>query len=81
MPGPWSRSEPLVDLILTPSDAAVAQGDWLWELAGPNLSPQVVAAIPDALLRPELIEGNEFQCDSTGGRRYLGLHKTTVYIV
>jgi hypothetical protein len=59
-----TRDEPIVDFRLNPSDAAITKRDWLRKLASPNLSPRVIPTIWDTLLRPELVEGEEFQCDS-----------------
>jgi len=61
-----TRGEPLVDFRLNPGDAAITKRDWLRKLASPNLSPQVITTIPNAFLWLELVEGDDFQRDSSG---------------
>jgi hypothetical protein len=48
--------EPFVDFSLNPGDSMITNGYRLGELASLYLPSQVVAAIPDALLRPKPFE-------------------------
>jgi hypothetical protein len=66
LPRGSTRGEPLVDFRLNPGDAAITKRDWLWKLASSNLSPQVITTIPNAFLWLELVEGDDFQRDSSG---------------
>jgi hypothetical protein len=51
-----TASKPLIDLFLDPRNPTIAELERFREFVGLTLSPQVVATIVDALLRPELPE-------------------------